>query len=599
MPYVTIPGYGSPFFPDEWSDEQIDAFISEVLSEARRSKLDSSTVKSLLTGLAAGPAQTVTSGYAGLSPYIPFADEKSARALAQRARERILGTDIEVPTDIPATLGGGLGSAASYIGIGSIPYVGMPLARLLGLGSGLEEAERRIRQGEYKRMGALTPEEKFGARTMGGVAGVLESLPAERVVSAFGRPALKLLAKRGSPALADLIRRAPWLKNMLKGAGEEFLQEGTSEAVQNVGEAFYNPERRSFRGIAENVPTAALVGGITGGLADLGYHGLAAAARRMRYPNTELDRMLAEEAKARAEARAGERAIPDLAAALGATSPTGVPEELFPKPEGMGAKVRTQPIEARRQAARRVYEQNPNADPAEVAQALQLPLNEVIDIRDELTPEPTPPPLPSVREQDEALLKRELKKVSPRYQGLLELLEPQKRTYTTAEGVEIEQSPQGLFWPAEGPVTTGAGEQLPGLPPLLQIFMRSVEAQESQVPDAERRLAYLETLDHESIHALRSMGVITDKEWRALVLSATRQGRINMARAQYTGVPGYDTDERFQEEGVAEMFKDLRRDLRANRGEVATRVWEKITRFIERMGNIFRGAGFRTGQAVI
>lgn len=94
---------------------------------------------------------------------------------------------------------------------------------------------------------------------------------------------------------------------------------------------------------------------------------------------------------------------------------------------------------------------------------------------------------------------------------------------------------------------------------------------------------------HESVHALRRLGVIDDVEWAALVRRAKRgliQEYQDEIAARYKG----KAPEKIDEELVAELFRLDR---------VGNTVLDRIRRFVEGIVSALRGEGFMTGEMVI
>jgi GNAT superfamily N-acetyltransferase len=108
------------------------------------------------------------------------------------------------------------------------------------------------------------------------------------------------------------------------------------------------------------------------------------------------------------------------------------------------------------------------------------------------------------------------------------------------------------------------------------------------------------TLRHESIHALKQMGLFTGKEWQTLEAAARKQGWVesNNVRALYEGVyKDRISDELLAEEAIAEQFSLWRQGAVQVKGVVA-KLFERMQQFLERTGNALRGRGFQTADDV-
>lgn len=107
------------------------------------------------------------------------------------------------------------------------------------------------------------------------------------------------------------------------------------------------------------------------------------------------------------------------------------------------------------------------------------------------------------------------------------------------------------------------------------------------------------SLRHEALHAFRAMGLISDKEWSALERKAKKEGWLDKTwgmqprsvREQYAEFP----EDVQMEEAVAEAFAYGKHSPRS----IAGRVFERISRFFEAMGNALRGSGFVTAAGIM
>lgn len=111
-----------------------------------------------------------------------------------------------------------------------------------------------------------------------------------------------------------------------------------------------------------------------------------------------------------------------------------------------------------------------------------------------------------------------------------------------------------------------------------------------------------EVLSHEIIHALRSMGLISPKEWEMLskaVRAQKKPGRkytyLEYERAKNAKRGNDLTDEQVIEEAIAEMF----RDHSAGRLKMAgapLNIWKKIVNFIRRLGGKVQDLGYNSAR---
>jgi hypothetical protein len=110
----------------------------------------------------------------------------------------------------------------------------------------------------------------------------------------------------------------------------------------------------------------------------------------------------------------------------------------------------------------------------------------------------------------------------------------------------------------------------------------------------------VKTLKHEGIHALRTMGLFTGKEWGTLEAAARKQGWVesNNVRGLYEGVyKDRITDDLLTEEAIAEQFSLWRQGAKNVTGTIA-KLFERIQEFLDRVGNALRGQGFQTADDV-
>lgn len=98
------------------------------------------------------------------------------------------------------------------------------------------------------------------------------------------------------------------------------------------------------------------------------------------------------------------------------------------------------------------------------------------------------------------------------------------------------------------------------------------------------------TLDHEGIHALRSLGLFNKSEWNLLNSKAAREWRTRYGIDKRYG--DLSEDKR-NEEAVAEAFRYWRKGMGNQKGIIA-RLFNKMRNALEAVGNAIRGHGFQT-----
>lgn len=103
------------------------------------------------------------------------------------------------------------------------------------------------------------------------------------------------------------------------------------------------------------------------------------------------------------------------------------------------------------------------------------------------------------------------------------------------------------------------------------------------------------TIGHETIHALRELGMFSDKEWEILTKRAKSEWIDKYKiRERYKGML---SEEKVIEEAVADAFGDwLQGDLRAT--GVIQGLFNRIKLLLEKMGSVLRGQGFTTSSDI-
>lgn len=105
----------------------------------------------------------------------------------------------------------------------------------------------------------------------------------------------------------------------------------------------------------------------------------------------------------------------------------------------------------------------------------------------------------------------------------------------------------------------------------------------------------LGTVNHEFIHAVRTMGAFKPAEWSALVRRA-RQDADLLARIErdYAG----SSEERLNQELVAELFREFAADGAVPAGFIR-KAYERVREFLRALGQVLRGEGFTTAESVM
>ncbi len=105
------------------------------------------------------------------------------------------------------------------------------------------------------------------------------------------------------------------------------------------------------------------------------------------------------------------------------------------------------------------------------------------------------------------------------------------------------------------------------------------------------------TLDHEAVHALRDLGLISRTEWSILSAAALKdKARMDDVRRRYEG-RGLSDDE-LVEEAVADMRADYQENKGATPKGIIQRIFDRIGRFLEAVRNALHGLGFETAEDV-
>ncbi len=105
----------------------------------------------------------------------------------------------------------------------------------------------------------------------------------------------------------------------------------------------------------------------------------------------------------------------------------------------------------------------------------------------------------------------------------------------------------------------------------------------------------INTLRHEAVHVLRSMGLFTEAEWSVLEREAQRNWRPAYAVDQRWSDLGL-SDDALNEEAIAEAFGDWRSGKQFAPG--FRKLFARIELFLKRLANALRGLGFQSAEDV-
>jgi hypothetical protein len=143
-----------------------------------------------------------------------------------------------------------------------------------------------------------------------------------------------------------------------------------------------------------------------------------------------------------------------------------------------------------------------------------------------------------------------------------------------------------------------AGGDLRGVTGSYNPLKKLIQVATDNNPDA------IQTFGHESVHAFRDLGLITDKEWSTLADAANKSNWANNPTVRKSmeayADRGYDearTKELVLEEAIAEQFGDyLTKNIEPS-AEMKP-IFERIKQFIERLRNALKGQGFQSAEDV-
>lgn len=101
-------------------------------------------------------------------------------------------------------------------------------------------------------------------------------------------------------------------------------------------------------------------------------------------------------------------------------------------------------------------------------------------------------------------------------------------------------------------------------------------------------------IDHESIHALRDLGLINDKEWAVLSKKAGEWAKKYDIEKTYAPIRA----EKVIEEAIAHAFPDFVAGKLGNAGGAVNRIFRKISNFFEAARNALDGLGFKSADDI-
>jgi hypothetical protein len=104
------------------------------------------------------------------------------------------------------------------------------------------------------------------------------------------------------------------------------------------------------------------------------------------------------------------------------------------------------------------------------------------------------------------------------------------------------------------------------------------------------------TIGHETIHALRELGMFSDKEWEILTKKAKSEWiKKYDIENRYEGVNL--SDEKVIEEAIADAFGDWLQGNLQERG-VVSGLFNRIKLFLQKVGDVLRGQGFTSSEDI-
>jgi hypothetical protein len=105
---------------------------------------------------------------------------------------------------------------------------------------------------------------------------------------------------------------------------------------------------------------------------------------------------------------------------------------------------------------------------------------------------------------------------------------------------------------------------------------------------------YGNAIDHESIHAMRDLGLIRDNEWAILSKKAPAWAEKYNIEKTYAPIK----PEKVIEEAIAHAFPDFVAGKLGNAGGAVTRIFRRISNFFEAARNALDGLGFKSADDI-
>jgi hypothetical protein len=197
----------------------------------------------------------------GIEEGISDAERKQRAAQMRAGIERrvapideFLAADASVEGSIPSTFAEAAGSIIPGLGLGAIPVAGLPTAGAYFYAQGRGEAAQRARQS------GATEDQIAQSADLGGLVGLSEIIPIQRILKRFRRGV-------GDDFADEAEGR---IKRALKAGRDEAIQEAAATVAQNaIAKGIYDPETDLLAGTQEALGYGAGVGGLTQFLLDM------------------------------------------------------------------------------------------------------------------------------------------------------------------------------------------------------------------------------------------------------------------------------------------------------------------------------------------
>lgn len=341
MRTIQVPGYGPVKFPENMSDSDIALAIERDILPTLPPPAPPTTfggnVKEFVKGIPAGFVGTFGTAAEGLASLLP---EETEKAVVGKTRSIVDALSPDAALGYEDSIGRNLGQAFGSIGSFIIPggavtagakalgagAKGLTAARLgtvgtLGGAAGAGEARQRA------EVEGATPEEKASATALGVLPGLLEIIPAERILGRLFKPAEAVLDAVPDAMKSGMVSR---IREIAKTAGIEAAQEAAQGLAQNlIAQGVYKPDQELLEGLGEQ----AAYGGAAGAMAEA-ILGLA-LGRKATQTRNAIEQKAKEEERTRLAAEADK----GVAAEFGAPLLTGeeATRDLFATEEGGAA----------------------------------------------------------------------------------------------------------------------------------------------------------------------------------------------------------------------------------------------------------------------